>query len=244
MTSEVTKAIAFVLLVLPLARAQPDAGPEPNILTKEEQKAGWRLLFDGKTTQGWRGYNLQTLPPRWEAMDGALVRTSGAGSGDIITIEQFDNFELVVEWKIGERGNSGVLIRVTEGAALSWHTAVEVQILDNLRFPHLGRQRLTGACYELYAPAKDVTRPPGEWNRFRILVDGNHVEHWLNGERVVEYALWSEDWNQRLAESKFKDKPNFARAAKGHICLQDHSERIEFRNLKIRPLPQKPRKQA
>jgi cytochrome c len=214
---------------------------EPNSLTEAEKSAGWRLLFDGKTTEGWRGYNQQAIPPGWKAIDGALVRVTGgqggkgAGGGDdIITTEQFDNFELTLEWKVAAKGNSGVLYHVTEGAETTWHVAPEMQILDNTKHPTRDKRQLAGACYDLYEPAKDVTKPVGEWNVARLLVNGAHVEHWLNGEKLLEYELWSEDWKARVAKSKFKDKADFAKAKTGHICLQEHTDRIEFRNIKLR----------
>jgi 3-keto-disaccharide hydrolase len=216
---------------------------EPNTLTDAEKSAGWKLLFDGKTTQGWRGYKMQAMPPGWTVMDGALVRVKGGAGGkgagggdDIVTTEEFESFELQLEWKIVANGNSGVLYHVSEEPVTAWHFAPEVQILDN--GPHGDRVKTqhAGACYDLYAPSKDVTRPVGQWNHFRIVVKGPHVEHWLNGEKVVEYELWSADWKARVASSKFKDMPKFATFRKGPIALQDHSDRIEFRNIKIRPL--------
>jgi hypothetical protein len=176
-------------------------------------------------------------------IDGALVKLKpgaggkGAGGGDdIITVEQFDNFELSVEWKIVSNGNSGILYRATEDAVTSWHVAPEMQVLDNTKHPSRTKTQLAGALYDLYAPEKDVTKPVGEWNTAKVVAAGKHLEHWLNGVKLLEYELGSEDWNKRIAASKFKDMPKFAQATKGHICLQDHSDRIEFRNIKIRPL--------
>jgi len=221
--------------------------PVENGLTDEEKHTGWKLLFDGHSTEGWRGYEMKQVPEGWKALDGALVRVSGgpggkgAGGGDdLITIEQFEDFELTLEWKIAKGakkgGNSGILYRVTEDAVTSWHTAPEMQILDNSQYPKNTPAQLAGAVYDLYAPSKEVTRPVGKWNKVKIVVDGNHVEHWLTGEKIVEYEIGSEDWNVRIAKSKFKDMPQFAKARQGHICLQDHSDRVEFRNIKIRPL--------
>src|SRR5262249_51214498 len=119
----------------------------------------------------------------------------------------------------------------------SWHVGPEMQILDNTKWPTRDKRELAGACYALYAPPKDVTKSNGEWNQVRLIVNGPHVEHYLNGEKQVEYDIGSDDWNQRVAESKFKDKPDFAKAKTGHICLQDHSDRIEFRNIKLCELP-------
>jgi len=229
-----------------LRAAGPLAKQEPNALTDDEKRAGWKLLFDGQTTNGWRGYNRSEMPPGWKVIDGILTRVSGGAGGkgagggdDIITVDQFDNFELKLEWRIVPGGNSGLLYRVTEGAVTSWHVAPEMQILDNTRWPTRDQRQLAGACYDLYAPPKDVTKSNGEWNQVHLIADGSHVVHYLNGEKQVEYDIGSDDWNQRVANSKFKDKPHFAKAAKGHICLQDHSDRIEFRSIKLRELPAK-----
>ena len=215
----------------------------PNTLSKEERLAGWKVLFDGKTTDGWRGYNMDKMPKGWTVIDGAMVKVKpgaggkGAGGGDdIITVQQFDSFEFTVQWKIVSNGNSGILYRVTEGAVTSWHVAPEMQVLDNTKHPKRKKSQLAGALYDLYAPAEDVTKPVGEWNTAKVVANGKHVEHWLNGVKLLEYELGSDDWNKRIASSKFNSKPQFAKAMKGHICLQDHSDRIEFRNIKIRPL--------
>jgi len=234
-------------LVLVLLAADP-AAKQNNTLTEDEKKAGWRLLFDGQTTEGWRGYKMEKMPPGWKAIDGALVRVSGGAGGkgagggdDIITTEQFDNFELQLEWKIVDRaGNSGIILRASEDAVTSWHTGPEMQILDNAAYPGRSVKELAGACYDLYAPLKDVSHPRGDWNAVRVVADGKHLEHWLNGVKLLEYELGSDDWNARVAKSKFKDMKRFQQPpAKGHICLQDHTARLEFRNIKIRPLPQK-----
>ena len=215
-----------------------------NQLTEAEQAAGWKLLFDGQTTDGWRGYQMKAMPPGWQVSDGALVRTrggaggKGAGGGDdIVSLEEFDSFELVLQWRTVSNGNSGVLYHVSEEPVTSWHYAPEVQILDNTKHPTRDKRQLAGACYDLYAPSKDVTRPVGQWNELRLVVNGPQVEHWLNGEKIVQYELWSDDWNERVAKSKFKDKPQFGTIKKGPICLQDHSDQIAFRNIKIRRLP-------
>jgi hypothetical protein len=234
-------------LVLVLLAADP-AAKQNNTLTEDEKKAGWRLLFDGQTTAGWRGYKMDKMPPGWQVIDGALVRVSGGAGGkgagggdDIITTAQFDNFELQLEWKIVDRaGNSGIILRANEDAVTSWHTGPEMQILDNAAYPGRSVKELAGACYDLYAPAKDVSRPRNEWNAVRVVADGKHLEHWLNGVKLFEYDLGSDDWNARVAKSKFKNMKHFQQPPmKGHICLQDHTARLEFRNIKIRPLPQK-----
>jgi hypothetical protein len=226
-----------LVLVLGLAATQD------NTLSEEEKSAGWKLLFDGKSTDGWRGYKKDAIPPGWKAENGVLARVAGgtggkgAGGGDdIVTVDEYESFDLVLEWKITAGGNSGVLYRVVEKSVTSWHESPEMQVLDNLKWPNRSKKELAGACYDLYAPSKDVSRPPGEWNKARLLVDGNKVEHWLNGEKMVEYEIGSEDWNKRVAASKFKDKPLFAKSGKGRICLQDHSDRIEYRNIKLKVL--------
>jgi len=234
-------------LILSLLAAAPEAPPD-NRLTDDEKAAGWRLLFDGQSTAGWRGYKMDHMPPGWKVIDGALVRVSGGAGGkgagggdDIITVEQFDNFELRLEWKIVDRaGNSGIILRASEDDVTSWHTGPEMQVLDNAAYPGRDVRQLAGACYDLYAPVQDASRPRGQWNAVRIVADGKHVEHWLNGVKLLEYELGSDDWNRRVATSKFQHFERFQEPpAKGHICLQDHTARIEFRNIKIRPLPHK-----
>jgi hypothetical protein len=237
--------LAIVPLMLVLLSAEPADKPL-NTLTEEEKAAGWKLLFDGKTTEGWRGYKRDDMPPGWKVIDGALVRVSGGAGGkgagggdDIITTEQYGDFELALEWKIVDRaGNSGLVLRASEDAVTSWHTGPEMQILDNAAYPGRDVRQLAGACYDLYAPPKDVSKPRGEWNAVRVVAKGPHIEHWLNGVKLVEYELGSDDWKARVATSKFKDMKRFQEPpTKGHICLQDHTARIEYRNIKIRPLP-------
>ncbi|MEX2139998.1 MAG: DUF1080 domain-containing protein [Pirellulales bacterium] len=236
--------VAILSLVTVRSMAQE---PQPNTLTAEEKKAGFKLLFDGRTREQFRGYKMKQMPPGWKVIDGVLTRVAGGAGGkgagggdDLVTKDQYDNFELKLQWRVGEGVNSGILYRVTEDAVTSWHVAPEMQVLDNKGWGESNQKHHAGALYDLYAPAKDVTRPLTDWNDVRLVVNGNHVEHWLNGVKVVECEIGSDDWNQRVANSKFKDKPNFAKAKQGHICLQDHSGKIEYRNIKIRELPAKP----
>ena len=206
-----------------------------NTLTSEEKAQGFALLFDGKTTSGWRGYQQERAPEGWQVADGALTRVGGGG--DLITVDQYDSFDLRIDWKIDRGGNSGIMYHVTETGGATYHTGPEYQILDNAAHAD-GKDTLTstGSCYALYAPVKDVTRPAGNWNETRLVVNGNQVEHWLNGVRLVEYELHSPDWNQRVAGSKFKQWPEFGRAPRGHLALQDHGDRVAFRNIRIRVL--------
>jgi hypothetical protein len=219
---------------------------QQNSLTDDEKAAGWKLLFDGKTTTGWRGYKKDAMPPGWQVVDGVLVRASGGAGGkgagggdDIVTVDDYESFELSLEWKLVPGGNAGVLYRVAEQAATSWHEAPEMQVLDDAKWPTRDKRQLAGACYDLYAPSKSTVKPAGEWNVAKLVVDGMKVQHWLNGEKVVEYEIGSDDWNAKVAASKFKDKPAFAKAKKGKICIQDHSDRGEYRNIKVRVLPAK-----
>ena len=204
-----------------------------NALTPEEAKAGWRLLFDGRTTAGWRGYQKEGMPAGWQVVDGALTRVAEAG--DIITIDQFADFELALEWKISPGGNSGIFYRVTEEGEYGYYSGPELQVLDDDRHRD-GTSRLTsaGSVFGLYPAPAGVVRAAGEWNQVRIVVRGNHVEHWLNGQKVVEYELQSADWEARVKTSKFVKWPGFGRASRGHIALQDHGDWVGYRNVKIR----------
>jgi cytochrome c len=206
-----------------------------NVLTAEERAAGWRLLFDGTTTNGWRGYKAQDCPSGWRAENGALVRAAQAG--DIVTTDEFGDFELVLDWKIARGGNSGVFFRVDESHGSVWESGAEMQVLDNDEHVD-GRNPLTsaGSNYALHAPPRDVTRPAGAWNRARLVVRGAHVEHWLNGVKVVEYELWTDEWKALVAASKFAGMPAYALAQRGRIALQDHGDRVEFRDVKLREL--------
>jgi len=168
--------------------------------------------------------------------DGALTRT-GAG-GDIISTDEFKNFELSIDWKIEIGGNSGIFYRASEDSEAIYWNAVEMQVLDDAKHPD-GQDRMTsaGAAYDLYPSPKGHVNPGGEWNTARLIVNGNHVEQWLNGFKLLEYELGSPDWNAKVAASKFKPHPRFGNNAQGHIGLQDHSNVVAFRNIKIRVLP-------
>src|SRR2546430_1852185 len=228
-------AATAVLALLP-AIAPALSAQSPNTLTPAERAAGWRLLFDGKTPAGWRGFKMDSLPSGWQVVNGALTRVAAAG--DIVTREQFRDFELLLEWNVAPGGNSGIFYRASEDDDAIYWTAPEMQVLDDAGHPD-GQSRLTaaGADYGLYPPPAGVVKPAGEWNQVRILADGNHVEQWLNGVKVVEYELGSPDWEAKVKASKFATHPRYGRNAEGYIGLQEHEYRVAFRNIKIRVLP-------
>jgi hypothetical protein len=230
--------MGFALTLAVLAGCGPNnpAVQAPQPLTDAERATGWRLLFDGRSTAGWRGYKQETMPAGWSVVDGALTRV-GQG-GDIITTEQFGSFELMLEWKVGPGGNSGIFYRGVEGSGPIYYSAPEMQVLDDERHAD-GKSPLTsaGSNYGLYPAPRGIVRPAGEWNAARILVEGNRVQHWLNGIKVVEYELGSAEWNEKVKNSKFNEWPEYGKAAKGHIGLQDHGDWVAFRNLKIRVIP-------
>ena len=209
----------------------------PNMLTTAERAGGWRLLFNGTTTQGWRGYKSDAVPNGWRAANGTLKKDGSVG--DILTADQFGNFELVIDWKIAKGGNAGIFYRGTEEYDHIYWSAPEYQLLDDANAPD-GKSRLTSAAaaYALYPSPAGIVKPAGEWNSSRIVVNGAHVEHWLNGQKVVQYELWSPDWEAKVKASKFKDWPNYGRSKSGYIAIQgDHDGALALRNIKIRTLP-------
>jgi hypothetical protein len=206
------------------------------MVTLEAPGPGWKSLFDGKTTAGWRGYRSKTMPAGWQVIDGALTRVDSAG--DIVTNDEYADFELELEWKVAEGGNSGIFYRVSEDSDYPWRTGLEMQVLDDARHPD-GRSPLTsaGSLYGIYPAPRGVVRPAGEWNAVRIVVNGHHIEHWLNGVKVVEAEVGTPDWKARVKQSKFATMPGYGRNDTGHIGLQDHGDRVAYRNIRVRILP-------
>lgn len=238
------RSAAFITTVLLAAGCSvpyfdPAGGASaPNTLSEAERAQGWRLLFDGQTTNGWRGYRMSAMPTGWAVIDGALTRT-GTG-GDIITTQQYDNnWELQLEWKTEKMGNSGIFFDVIEDSTLAtvYYSGPEFQILDNAGHADgITPSTSAGGNYALHAPVRDVTKPLGEWNHVRLIVNGNHVEHWMNGVKLLEYELGSDDWKKRVAASKFKDMPRYGTVRRGYIALQEHGAMVAFRNIKIREI--------
>jgi hypothetical protein len=222
-------AVPFLSACLVRTTHEPLA---PNTLAESERAHGVRLLFDGQTTAGWRGYKQAEAPAGWQVVEGTLTRV-GEG-GDLVSLEQFEDFELEFEWRIAPGGNSGVMFRVSEDHDYPWETGPEFQLLDNAGHPDGKDPRTSaGANYAMHAPLADVARAAGNWNQARLRVCGPVVEHWLNGEKIVEYELGSADWKARVAACKWKDRPDYGQRKSGHIVLQDHGDRVSFRNLKL-----------
>lgn len=214
-----------------------------NTLADAEQQAGWELLFDGTSLDGWRGFGRDSVPAGWTVENGAMHFTGDVSREDgepprtLVTADPYADFELRVEWKISPDGNSGIMYRVSEEEDLPYETGPEYQILDNASLGDDGTAvNETGALYDLYAPEEDVTRPVGEYNETRIVVRGSHVEHWLNGTKLLEVEIGSDTWTNRIEGTKFANWPRFAQPDSGHIALQDHGYPVWFRDVKIRPL--------
>src|SRR5256712_6715408 len=188
-------------------------------LTPEQRAAGWRSLFDGTSTAAWRAYKQQTMPNGWKIVDGVLTKTGSVG--DIITRDQFGNFELALDWKLSAGGNAGIFYRGTEEYDHIYWSAPEYQLLDDANHPD-GKNRLTsaGADYALYPSPAGVVKPANQWNSSLIVVQGARVQHWLNGQKLLEYELWSPDWEGKVKASKFNDYPNYGRAKSGYISIQ------------------------
>jgi glucose/arabinose dehydrogenase len=219
-----------VVLLALLAPASSLSAADPNTLSELERKLGWRLLFDGKTLDGWRNYRKQAPSNGWQVIDGELVRAKKR-AGTLITKAQFGSFELVLEYKISRAGNSGIMFHATEEYDTAWKSGPEVQLLDNGAHPDT---QLSGWIYDLYSAGQDATRPAGEWNEVRILVIPDQCHTSVNGVTYARFVKGSDQWNKKVARSKFARYPNFGKATRGHIGLQDHGDEVAFRNIKIR----------
>jgi Domain of Unknown Function (DUF1080) len=195
----------------------------------------WRSLFDGRGLTGWRVYRGTAQPSGWHAREGVLVKDRP--TDDIITTDQFADFELEFDWKISSRGNAGVFYRATEEYDKIYWSATEYQLLDDASQRDVDRLTATGSAYGLYPAAAGAAKPAGEWNSSRIIARGSHVEHWLNGKKLLEYEYGSLDWEAKVKATKFVDWPNYGRAPRGYIGLQgDHGGQLALRNIRIREL--------
>lgn len=207
-----------------------------NQLSAQERADGWRLLFDGRDMSAWRVYQGQSMSNGWFVRDGLMMKSGE--TDDIVTRDQFGDFELALDWRLSRGGNAGIFYRGLETDPKIYWTAPEYQLLDDPNHGD-GRNRLTsaGAAYGLYPAPAGVVRPAGEWNSARIVARGAHVEHWLNGVKTAEYELWSPDWEGKVKGSKFVEWPKYGRSARGHIAIQgDHGGELALRNIRIREL--------
>ena len=284
----VTFTLSLVVLVITTDTIAPRCGEKSgptchqtpvafssNPLTVAEKSSGWKLLFDGRTIRGWRGFRRQDFPVEcWKVEEGVLKRLPiRRRCGDVITEAQYENFQLHLEWQVGRGGNTGVKYLVSEDRPATWEQAYmehniqelkqvvpvdykliagltperwrysamgfELQLIDDQGNPDAGKatNRTTGALYDLIAPSQKSLCPVGKFNRACVHVQGNHVEHWVNGIKVVEFERGSKKLEALIADSKFKHLAGFATLSRGHIALQDHEDEVWFRNIKIRELP-------
>jgi hypothetical protein len=228
-----TRSAALVLAALALAGMAHAAGKT----TRSGDAHGWHALLETSGAAEWRGWESAELPKGWNMSDGVISKNGEVD--DLVTRDEYANFELELEWKLGEAGNSGIFYRGTREYDLIYWSAPEYQLLDDANAPD-GRNRLTSAAaaYALYPAPAGVVHAHDQWNTTRIVVNGAHVEHWLNGTKVVDYELWSPDWKAKVAASKFVKYPDYGLAKKGYIGIQgDHPGALALRHMRIRRLP-------
>ena len=226
------------------AAAEVNGAAEPNTLTDQEKKDGWKLLFDGKSLDGWHNFKATTVKPGWQVKDGTLACVNPKNASDLCTADKYDWFELSLDYNISEGGNSGIIYHITDEGGAVWQTGPELQLQDN---QHAHDPQLCGWLYQLYKPEVDpktgkpldATKPAGEWNNIRLIISPDKCEHWVNGVKYFEYKLGSEDFQKRVAASKFGKMPHFAKSDTGYIALQGDHGQVTFRNIKIRPIEKK-----
>ncbi len=196
----------------------------------------WTVLFDGTSMNAFRGYKKDAMPEKgWTITDGCLHRPAGEGGGDIVTREQYKDFEFRCEWKVAKGGNSGIIYRATEDHTFAWETGFEMQILDDDAHRDGGKAKTSaGSLYDLFAVSKDVAKPAGEWNESRIVARGTHLQHWLNGTKVVDVNTQSDAYKAAWKASKWTGMPDFGTRLRGHIALQDHGDEVWFRDIRVR----------
>ena len=225
---------ALILLALVACGDDPIVRADEciNLLTPEEEAAGWRLLFDGQSLYQWRRYREPELDDGWVSENGCLTLVGYAG--DIITRKQFGDFELKLEWRISEAGNSGIFIRGDESGRSIHHTGFEMQVLDNAGHSDAKNpSHRAGAYYDMIVPDHDTSQPVGYWNQVHIIARGSEVEFWLNGRQTAAFSQGSAEWQALYENSKFTDRPAYGSLLKGHIGLQDHWDKVWYRNIRI-----------
>lgn len=227
------KTLALGLAAVLLAMTAAPALAADNALTPAEQAAGWKLLFDGKSTAGWKGFKTAAPDAGWTVKDGA-IGPDPKTSSDLVSKADYENFELDFDWKISPKGNSGVMFHVLPVGDETYESGPEYQILDNAHGEAPPQQ--AAALFALYPPSMDMTKPVGEFNHGRIVVDHGKVQHWLNGMKVVEYDMNSADFKARVDHSKFRQWPQYATGKTGAIALQCHGDAVWFKNIKIKVL--------
>lgn len=220
---------------------QVNKNQNPNTLSTQEKKAGWVLLFDGTTTAGWHGYNMTTFPDAWAIEDGALTMntTGGAESLDILTDKSYKSFVLSLEYKLTPASNSGVIFQIKEDTMYKYpyETGPEFQVMDTEGWPSkLEDWQVNGANYAMYTPLVRPYKPVGEWNQLLLFVDGNNVTQILNGQIVVKYEKYSEEWNKLRNSGKWTDYPDWGKFDEGKISLQNHGTKVWYRSIKIKEL--------
>ena len=241
------KRIALIALTFVIAgalRLTAAEAAEANTLTEKEKAAGWKLLFNGKDFTGWHNFKSTAVRSGWVVKDGALVCADPHNAGDLVTADQFDWFELELDYNISEAGNSGIMYHVTDAGGGSWATGPEFQLEDNAKAADPVR---CGWLYALYQPPTDpktgkpldATKPAGEWNHVRLVITPDKCEHIINGVKYFDYVLGSEDFKSRVAKSKFSRMPNFAKFDSGSIALQGDHGQVSFRNIKLHPVAPK-----
>lgn len=213
--------------------AKPEASPQP-----VADSSNWEVLFDGSSVAHWRGFRSDSFPDQsWDSRNNILQTIEGAQPVDLITRDEYPDFELELEWRISRGGNSGILFHVSEDVEKPWQSGPEMQLLDDDQHPD-GKNPKTsaGSLFDLIAPQNKHLNPVGDWNQTRVLVSGGHVEYWLNGTKVVEYELGSDSLKALIDNSQFRNQQSYARQKNGHIVLQSYESQVGFRNIKIRRL--------
>jgi hypothetical protein len=251
---KLTSAVSVIIMmaiILSCSQKQPkdaagllaeiEKNGSPNTLSKDEKKNGWQLLFDGKTSDGWHGYNLKDFPDAWAIEDGTLtMNTTGSGESlDIITNKMYRDFALSLEYKLTKAANSGIIYQIAEDPKYKfpYETGPEFQVMDHENWPDtLEDWQINGANYAMYPPMAHPYKPLGEWNQLLLVVKGNSVTQILNGEVVVKYEKNSEEWNKLRNSGKWTAFPDWGKFDEGYISLQNHGTKVWYRSIKIKEI--------